>query len=755
MKKQFFTVLTFFCALFLSLNLSAQCPTVVCVNDTTIYADSSNCGAIFNYTAPVGTDACATLSDTITFSFIADSIQQWTVPAGVTSLTIEARGAQGGTDPSSGMIAGNGATMIGDFAVTPGNSFKILVAGQGIRNGGGGGSFVTDLSNNPFIIAGGGSGSHNTTATASKDGNTTTSGGDGSASGGTGGINGNGGNNNGTSSFLSGAGGGLLTDGGDGWSVNTGGKAFVNGGSGGLGSAAGGFGGGGTGSGNVVGGAGGGYSGGGSGGNSSAGHGGGGGSFNAGTNQNNTAGINIGNGLVIIRYNIAPSIPSVQSTGLASGAVFPIGTTTNTFVVTDTSGNSDSCSFNVIVLDTIAPMILCPGNDTVCNPLVTGIAAIVLNGCSGDTLSYTLSGATTGSGSNDASGSTLNAGLTTVTYMLTDLSGNQSSCSFSVLVTAPAVSLAVFNPDTICNNNASVVLPTASPLGGTYTGNGVSGTDFDPAISGPGTHWVTYSYTDSLGCSSADSTNITVLGAPTVSIAAFNPNTICDNNTSVALPTASPLGGTYTGNGVSGTDFDPSISGVGMHAVMYSYIDSSGCSGADSTSITVLGAPTVSIAAFNPDTICSSITSTVLPTASPLGGTYSGNGVSGSNFSTATSGVGTHWVTYSFTDSSGCSNTDSTSIVVVTCSSVNTIEGNVTFNVYPNPNNGAFTLDLGENTEEAFVEIYNAVGNLVYSKQVNQSKVNVSLTDVTEGVYFIKIQSKQGQTVRGIVINKN
>ena len=98
--------------------------------------------------------------------------------------------------------------------------------------------------------------------------------------------------------------------------------------------------------------------------------------------------------------------------------------------------------------------------------------------------------------------------------------------------------------------------------------------------------------------------------------------------------------------------------------------------------------------------------------------------------------------------------TDSTNITVTTCSNLSVIEGNVTFNVYPNPNNGAFTLDLGENTE-AFIEIYNAVGNLVYSKQVNQSNVNVALTNVIEGVYFIKVQSKEGLTVRGIVINKN
>ncbi|RED95946.1 HYR domain-containing protein [Marinoscillum furvescens] len=38
-----------------------------------------------------------------------------------------------------------------------------------------------------------------------------------------------------------------------------------------------------------------------------------------------------------------------QTAGLASGEIFPEGTTTNTFVVTDASGNTSSCSFDVTV----------------------------------------------------------------------------------------------------------------------------------------------------------------------------------------------------------------------------------------------------------------------------------------------------------------------------------------------------------------------------------------------------------------------
>ncbi|MAN59609.1 MAG: autotransporter, partial [Flavobacteriaceae bacterium] len=80
----------------------------------------------------------------VTYNFTG-SIETYTVPPGVTTLTIEARGAQGGDSPSSAVPAGLGAEMIGDFAVTPGQVLNILVGEQNTSgNGGGGGSFVVD-----------------------------------------------------------------------------------------------------------------------------------------------------------------------------------------------------------------------------------------------------------------------------------------------------------------------------------------------------------------------------------------------------------------------------------------------------------------------------------------------------------------------------------------------------------------------------------------------------------------------------------
>lgn len=120
-----------------------------------------------------------------------------------------------------------------------------------------------------------------------------------------------------------------------------------------------------------------------------------------------------------------------------------LGSNTVTLTAIDNYGNTDFCQTDVIVQDLIAPIIDCPASLTVngiedanhnCNINVNNIAATATDNCPPATISYVLSGATTGSGNGDASGTLFFEGVTTVTYTATDASGNMDNCDFTVTV---------------------------------------------------------------------------------------------------------------------------------------------------------------------------------------------------------------------------------------------------------------------------------------------------------------------------------
>ena len=64
-----------------------------------------------------------------------------------------------------------------------------------------------------------------------------------------------------------------------------------------------------------------------------------------------------------------PGAVTNQTNGLASGSAFPIGTTVNTFTVTNNGSAAVSCTFAVTVLDNTPPTINCPGSISVHNDL--------------------------------------------------------------------------------------------------------------------------------------------------------------------------------------------------------------------------------------------------------------------------------------------------------------------------------------------------------------------------------------------------
>ena len=105
------------------------------------------------------------------------------------------------------------------------------------------------------------------------------------------------------------------------------------------------------------------------------------------------------------------------------------GVTTVFCVATDEDGNTASCSFVVTVEDNQLPSILCPSSQSVSAPFCDGGAFVNFN----QPVANDNCPMVTFIGSH-SSGDFFPCGLTTVTYIATDMSGNTSSCSFDIIV---------------------------------------------------------------------------------------------------------------------------------------------------------------------------------------------------------------------------------------------------------------------------------------------------------------------------------
>jgi hypothetical protein len=125
-----------------------------------------------------------------------------------------------------------------------------------------------------------------------------------------------------------------------------------------------------------------------------------------------------------------PGVGAVSRSGVPSGNVFPVGTTTLTYSATDAHGNTGSATQVVTVVDNTAPVISCPSNIVLEPTCPSGAIATFANATATDNCGVQSVVRTAG----PASGSVFPIGTTTVTFTATDIYNNTSSCSFTVTV---------------------------------------------------------------------------------------------------------------------------------------------------------------------------------------------------------------------------------------------------------------------------------------------------------------------------------
>ena len=657
---------------------------------------------------------------------VTGGIQYWTVPASG-AYRIEAFGGQG-----YGSFGGRGAHISGEFTLVAGQQLKILVGqkagdyylypgtGYNAQFGGGGGTFVTTSTNNPIVVAGGGGGNHGTSWNTSCDGQITNNGSAGVA-GSTTGTGGTAGGGGGEASSAHG-GGGLL---GNGLGAAGGGKSFVNGGEGGFLYGFGGFGGGGgtTSWNNFRAGGGGGYSGGGAGNNGSTccSTGGGGGSFNSGTMPANIAGVQIGDGMVIITpLTSVPNdagISSILGFSPACTGTYPVQAVANNFGNNAISGLVVGWSINGVVQ---TPFTLTTSLDTV-------------NGVGPNSQIVTL-------GNVLIDGSTLVKAWTYLPNNVNDTVNGNDTTSMNII---PMQVVPNFLSGINCNGGTNGVVQAGviNNAGGTMTYSWSTGINGNLLVGiGAGT----YVLTGSNG-TCTDTASFVMTHPPAIAYSDATSGVSCFGD-STGTSTLTISGGTpgYTVSwAAGGTGLTNNALPGGMNA--FTITDNNSCQVTGSVNVTQPTALNLT-SAVTPETLGSDGAVDLTVTGGTPGYTYLW-----SNAATTQdlSGLNSGTFNVTVTDANGCTST--LSAVVNSVVGINEKSDDFGISIYPNPSNGHFTVALANGDKNTSIEVFDVLGKKVFGKVNPSSNTKIEL-NVHNGVYLVKVTNGSNSYLERIVV---
>jgi hypothetical protein len=220
-----------------------------------------------------------------------------------------------------------------------------------------------------------------------------------------------------------------------------------------------------------------------------------------------------------------PVVTGVRSDNKTLTAAFPVGTTTITWTATDAGDLQTVSTQTVTVTDLQAPSLTCP---VFAQPLCQAAAGTytipsltATDNCGIASIKYVITGATNRTGTGVNASGAFNAGVSIITWTVTDVNGNKSICSTTIVLnttlnaTIPNVYAVpvggVANTLYIGYGPATLTL-TAIPTGGTapYTYFWSTGaTTSSLVVSAGGTYTVTV--TDKYGCSVSTSKTIKVI----------------------------------------------------------------------------------------------------------------------------------------------------------------------------------------------------------------------------------------------------
>ncbi|MDD5570153.1 MAG: PKD domain-containing protein [Bacteroidales bacterium] len=415
-----------------------------------------------------------------------------------------------------------------------------------------------------------------------------------------------------------------------------------------------------------------------------------------------------------------------------TGSSVSVNPTVNTtYYVTGTDNNGCTNTAQAVVYVNPLPLITAAGN-TICTGSCTNIVA-----SGGSTYTWN----TTQTGSNISACPT-----TTTTYTVTGTDLNACTNTATAVITVNPKPNVTATGSTICVGNAAVICSSGAT---TFTWSiGSTGSCITVAPTITTTYIVTG--TDVNGCTNSATTVVTVNQKPTIT-ASGGP--VCNGN---CLNIIASGGVTYTWNTMA---TGSSISVCPTMSMTYTVtgMDPNTCTNTATAIVMVNPKPNVSFSGL--DTVyCHNILPVTL-TGSPVGGTFSGPGISGNVFTPSLSIVGFDTVAYSYTDGNGCSNIYKKMVHVKNCMGINEkISFAENISIYPNPFND--NLNIGFNLikpANITIRVLNLLGQELFvvineKRNKGQQTIILNSNNLREGTYYLQIQTDEESIVKEIVL---
>jgi hypothetical protein len=228
----------------------------------------------------------------------------------------------------------------------------------------------------------------------------------------------------------------------------------------------------------------------------------------------------------------------------------------------------------------------------------------------------------------------------------------------------------------------------------------------------------------------------TIVANPTPTVI-VNSGAICAGQSFTMVPSGAD---TYTysnGSDIAMPTSDATYTVTGTDAL-------TGCENTAISSVTVNALPTLMIMTTN-TLLCTGETATL----SVMGASTYTWSTTENTTDVVVTPTSTTTYTVDGTDTNGCSNTTTITQDVSLCTGIVTLSNsNSAINVYPNPNNGLFVVEL---TTVSKVTVTNALGQVVIAETFEAGKHNIDIHNEATGVYFVKvIENNKQQTIKVI-----